>query len=188
MEIEIRAFIEDIEEFKARLEKIGATFVEEKHIVDHWFCREDKKSFDEVLQKHPGDYSLRIRTLETDSGVVCELNSKVLEKLDDHNAFHEYETAVSDFGQTKQILLKCGFKIFSIMDKKRNVYKFEKCLINIEDIKDYRPAVELEIVAGEDVEKHKAYLIGLLDRLGVKQKDRIEKSITYHYMKAKKFL
>lgn len=187
MEIEIRAFIGNIEDFKKRIERLGAKFDSEKHIIDYWFCRQEKKNFDEVLMHEPGDYSLRIRRIKTKSGFIDELNCKVLKKLDDHNAFHEFETRIDDFEQARRILESTGFKVFSVMDKKRTIYKFEKCLINIEDIEDFRPAVELEIVADRNAEKHKAYLKGLLDKLGIIEKDRIEKSITFHYMKEKAF-
>jgi len=182
LEIEIRAFIKNVEDFKKRLVDIGAVFKSKVHIVDCWFCEKDKKSFDEVLQCNPGDYSLRIRKITKDSRDVYEFNCKVLEKLDDHNAFHEFETRVNDFDQLKNILEHIGFKVFSVLDKERTVFEFEKCLINVEDIKDFRPAVELEIIDDKNAEEHKAYLRKLLDRLGVAEEERIEKSITYHYM------
>lgn len=181
MEIEIRAFIDNIPKFKEKLERLGAQFKAKKHIIDYWFCPNKSSKFEEVQQKEPGSYGLRLRVVYGEDG--AELNCKVLEKRDDHNAFHEYETKIENFEQAKQILQKTGFKIFCIVDKTRLVYSFENCSINIEDIKGFKPAVELEIISDSDSETHKAYLKNLLNKLEIKEKDKIEKSITYLYMK-----
>ena len=45
-----------------------------------------------------------------------------------------------------------------------------------------RTAVEHEISDDKDIEKHKGFLRELLDKLGSKEEDKIEKSITYLYM------
>jgi len=183
MEIEIRAFIENIEEFKKKLETIGGVFVTQKHIIDTWFCTRDKTHFNQVRQHEPGSYGLRIRQSFENDNEVAELNAKVLEELGDHNAFHEYETEVDDKAQAKKILESIGFKVFCVMDKIRTVYKLGECLVNIEDIKGYRPAVELEIISDEDIEKHREYLKELLNKLGIKEQNKIKNSITYEFMK-----
>jgi predicted adenylyl cyclase CyaB len=183
MEIEIRAFIHDITNFEEKLKELGAVFKSESHIIDYWFCEEDKNNFEEVKQDKPGSYGLRIRKHIRGSDTNIELNCKVLEKSMDHNAFHEYETKIEDFDQTKKILEKIGFKVFCILDKKRTTYKIADCSINIENIKGFRPAVELEIISDSNQEGHKKYLRELLNKLGIKEKDKIEKSITFLYMK-----
>jgi adenylate cyclase, class 2 len=182
MEIEVRAFIQDVPIFKENLKKIGATFIEETHIIDYWFCDKNASRFEEVQQHEPGSYSLRVRKWMSKSKKRVELNCKVLEKEGDHNAFHEHETEVKNVEETKNILKSVGFKIFCIVDKKREIFKLGNCTINIENIKGFRPAVELEIISDSNQEVHKKYQHELLETLGIHQKDKIEKSITYLYM------
>ncbi len=183
MEIEIRAFIENIAAFKKRLSSLGATLEAKKHIIDYWFCKKECSSFDEVQQHRPWSYALRIRETRRKGGSIYELNCKVLEKEGDHNAFHEYETILSDCKQAKKILESIGFKVFCVVDKKRTTYTLENCSINVEDINGFKLAVELEIISNSNVEKNKAYLKQLLDKLGIKEESKIEKSITFLYMK-----
>ena len=183
MEIEIRAFIDDFEAFESRLKSIDAKLVSKKQILDFWFCKKEFNKFEQVQQHEPGSYALRIRRETNNGKTVSEFNCKVLEKEGDHNAFHEFETKIENYEQAKQILEAIGFKVFCTVDKKRKVYKLDHCLINLEDIKGLRPAVELEIIDDNDIDNHKSYLRGLLNRLGIKEEDKIEKSITYLYMK-----
>lgn len=202
MEIEQRAFINDIPYFIKRAESLGAKFESKNRIIDYWFCRKEFDKFDQVKQDKPGSYGLRIRRIISDDEMagdlgairkdckfgnrnneIIELNCKVLEKEKDHNAFHEHETEVEDFGQARQILEGIGFKVFCVVDKKRTAYRLGRCLINVEDINGFQPAVELEIIDDKDQEKHKAYLKELLKKLGVRKEDMIEKSITFLYMK-----
>lgn len=183
MEIEIRAFIKDINDFKKKLLEIGALYESEKHIIDYWFCDKKCNKFEQVQQHKPGSYGLRIRKKKEGTNESYELNCKILEKLGDHNAFHEHETKIGDFEKTRKILEDIGFKIFCIVDKKRRSYSYKNCIVNIEDIKGFRPAVELEIISDKNIEENKKFLRDLLKRLGVQKKDKIEKSITYLYMK-----
>lgn len=186
MEIEIRAFIDNIQEFEERVKNLGAVFDSEVHITDYYFCDKKSTKFEQVQQDKPGSYGLRIRHFVKDNIEKTELNCKVLEELEDHNAFHEYETEVESFEQAKLVLEKIGFKVFCILDKKRKKYKLDNCSINIEDIKGFKPAVELEIIS-ENKENHKEALRELLNKLGIKEKDKIEKSITFLYMKEHSF-
>lgn len=186
MEIEIRAFIENIARFRKKVIRSGAKLHSKNHIIDYWFCEKKGTNFDQVKQDKPGSYGLRIRKSIIDDKEIIELNCKVLEIEKDHNAFHEYETRIGDFDKAKNILECIGFKIFCIVDKKREIYRLDDCSINIENIKGFRPAVELEIIADRETGQ-KEYMKSLLSKLGIKEKDRIEKSITFLYMQENSF-
>lgn len=183
MEIEIRAFIKDIKETKKKIIELGALDETNKHIVDYWFCKKDATKFEDVQQHKPGSYGLRIRKQKEDDNEIYELNCKTLESLGDHNAFNEYETKIEDFEQTKKLLECIGFKVFCVVDKKRTHYSYKNCTINVEDIKEFRPAIELEIISNENIEENKSILTEILKELGIKDEDIIEKSITRLYMK-----
>jgi predicted adenylyl cyclase CyaB len=185
MEIEIRAFIPSIKEFEEKVRKLGGVFDSEKHIIDYWFCEKSASKFEQVQQDAPGSYGLRLRIIKGKKDKI-ELNCKVLEEHGNHNEFQEYETEVESFDKMKQVLENIGFKIFCIVDKTRRAYKLDNSSINIEDIKGFKPAVELEIIA-ESRQNHKASLKQLLDKLGIKEQDKIEKSITFLYMKENSF-
>ena len=175
MEIEVRAFIKNINDFE---ETKSCLFGEKTY---YWFCVKSARSFESVGMKEVGSYGLRIRKAINENKEIIELNCKVLGKEDDHNVFHEHETKVENFDETKNILDAIGFKIFCIVDKKRITYKLDNCLINIEDIKGYKPAVELEIISDKDEDVHKEHIKKILTKLGIKEV--IDKSITYYYMK-----
>lgn len=187
MEIEIRAFIDDVENFKKKVEKIGGKFEKELHIIDYWFCENNFNKFDQVKQDNPGSYGLRIRREFNEGKERVELNCKVLEREHDHNAFHEYEVTAEDYGSLRKILESLGFKNFCTVDKRREVYSLGRCSINIENIKGFRPAVELEIIDDSNHEAHKEYMKELLKNLDIMDEDKIEKSITFLYMKEHSF-
>lgn len=182
MEIEIRAFVDDFKKTEKKLIRLGAKLISTKYILDLWFCKKKYNKFEQVQQHKPGSYALRIRQIDENNIKISELTCKVLEKLGDHNAFHEFETKIEDYEQAKQILGHIGFKVFCTIDKRRKVYKIDNCFINLEDIKGFKPAIELEIIDDKKVEDHKSYLHNLLKKLNIKEKDKIEKSITYLYM------
>jgi adenylate cyclase, class 2 len=182
MEIELRAFIDNFEEIEATLQKIGAKLTGTIEILDLWFCDKNSTKIEQVRQHEAGSYGIRIRRSRKDGQEIIEMNSKVLETKGDHNVFHEYETEIKDLEQGRKILESIGFKVFCTVDKKRKIFEFENCTVNLENIKGFRPAVELEIIADKNIEDHKTYLKELLDKLGIKEEDKIEKSITYLYM------
>jgi len=182
MEIEVRAFIGSANEFKKRLRKLGAKFKAKQRIIDYYFCNRSKTSFKQVCQHKAGSHSLRIRKIIENGRETAELNCKTLERTGDHQSFNEYETKVGDFNQARLILEKSGLKVFCKIDKIREVYKLGNCAINIEDIKGYKPAVELEILSNKNIEARKAAMNALLNKLGIDEKNKIATSITNVYM------
>lgn len=185
MEIERRAFVDSFSELRQKLVELGFEKEEEKEIVDRYFCREDVDSVEGVAMDEPGSYGLRTRKTPE----MKELNCKVIENHGDHNAFIEHETHVSDIGETRQILEAVGFKQFVKIDKTREIYRHEdeQAEVNIEDIKNFPPVIELETIADENVEEKKQRQMELLDEIGIEEDDIIEKSITLLYIQENAF-
>ena len=97
--------------------------------------------------------------------------------------FIEHETAIEDPKETERILEAIGFKVYCIVDKVRMVYRLGSILINLEDIKGFRPAIELEIIDDKDAEKHKETLRKLLRDLEIPEENLIKRSISNLYMR-----
>jgi len=187
MEIELRGFIQNIDNFKNALSDLNAKFINEIHLIDYWFCPNDKKTFDEVKQKTTGSYALRLRSSVINNKESSEITVKVLKKEDDHNAFYEYESKIENITQVRKILQSIGFKEFCVVDKKRFSYSFENITINIENIAGFPLAMELEIIAEDKIPQWKKKLNDLRKKLGISDSDLIEKSITFLYMSKNSF-
>jgi len=177
MEIEFRAFVKNLSKTEFLIKSLNAKFVEEVHIIDYWFCKNSAKSFDDVKQDKPGSFGLRIRNVNN----RFELTSKVLIKPGDHNAFDEFETEIDNLDNAMKILKSIGFRVFCVIDKTRRTFRLDNVSINLENIKGFPPAVELEIIADNNISEHKLKLQSLIDKLDIKEK--IDKSITFLFMK-----
>ena len=183
MEIEIRAYIDSFENIQDKLKKMNIKKDSEVFIADKWFCHYSCTCFEDTRMSEPGSYGLRLREEKNANHVKYELNCKVIKDKEDHNAFYEYETEISDIVQTKKILQSIGFSNFCTIKKQRTSYKVDNIIINLEDIENFEPVIELEVISDRDVLKHKQQMLDLLKKLGIKKDQIIEKSITYDYMK-----
>lgn len=183
MEIEIRAFVKNLKEIETKLVKLGAKKIKQQYIIDYWFCPKTYTRFKQIQMNKPRSYSLRIRHLKENNKEHLELNTKAISTERDHNVFLEHETAIDNIEETKKILKIIGFKIYCILEKQRTVYQKENMLINLEGIKGFNPAVEIEIIADKETEAHKRVIGQTLKQLGIKEKDMIKTSITNLFMK-----
>lgn len=178
MEIEIRAFVQSFEGVRKRIRELGGRKIKEAKIIDHWFCPEEVESFKGTAMEEIGDFGLRVRG----ANGSYELNCKVINKKGDHNAFEEFETEVENGKQVIKILKNIGMKKFCVVKKFREVYRFSGFNINIEDIEDFRPVIEIEKISDKEGE-FKERILKIIDKLGIPRENVIEKSITYLYMK-----
>lgn len=60
------------------------------------------------------------------------------------NGWYEWEDEVKDTRKLEDILLKCGFKLFGIINKKRRQYKYNNFKINLDDVKGLGHFIEIE--------------------------------------------
>ena len=185
MEIEKRAFVKSLDDTAEKLRELG---FEKKHsitIQDTYFCRKNVSTVGEVQMDEPGSYGLRTRQVNDEKG--GELNCKVIKNRGDHQAFIEHETDIESAEQARKILETVGFKAFCIIDKERTEYRSEingeEVTVNLEDLEDFPPVIEIEIIADREVEERKSDIQGVMDELGVEEEDMIEKSITLLYFR-----
>ena len=185
MEIEERAFVDSLPKVAEKLERRDYEKEGEYEIIDRYYCREHVDSMEEVAMDEPGSYGLRIREARGE----VELNCKVIENQGDHNAFLEYETEVDSAEEMHQLLEAVGFKNFCTVRKKRTEYVSPggDITVNLEDLEDFAPVIELEIIAEEDIEEKKQLNRELLYDLGVEDEEIIDKSITLLYFRENAF-
>jgi predicted adenylyl cyclase CyaB len=178
MEIEIRAFVDDFEKLRVRLSQLGSKKVEDTKIKDVWFCKNDVQSYEGTKMNKVGSYGLRVRTINDKT----ELTVKTIINEGDHQIFGEFETGVDSPDEILKILSALGFKQFCVVDKKRESYELEGMTINLEDIKGFKPCIEIEIIADGNFSENKDKIHQVLDMLDIPEENRIDTSITSLYM------
>lgn len=185
MEIEERAFVESFQKVAEKLSKRGYKEKELVEIRDLYFCRESDSCMEDIQMDEPGSYGLRIREMPEKT----ELNCKVIRNRNDHNAFIEHETAIDSAEETQNILEAVGFKNFCTIQKNRRKFVSPggEVTVNLEDLEDFPPVIEIEIVSEEDIEGKKKFIRQLLYDLDVEDEDIIEKSITLLYFRQNAF-
>lgn len=187
-EVELRALLEKDQwiNFSDSLEKIGAKLKDTEEVKDTYFCPIKVKSFEEIEMDEVGSYSLRLREKKKDGQTKVDLNIKVITKYGDHHSWAEHEIKVDSFKEAEIILESIGFKKFFNLEKKRSNYILDDVLIIIEDIADFHPAIELEIMTTkEESEQAKSRIRKVLIDLGVREDQIVTKSITNLIMREK---
>lgn len=189
IEVEYRALISpDIfqELFKIGQEKYHDSFTGPSTILDAYFCPVTVTEFSQVEMDTVGSYSLRLRE-QTKNGVTsANINTKTITSYGDHNAWEEHESAVGSYKEAEAILKTIGFKQFFVLEKDRYTYQYEDILVCLENIKDFQPVIEVEIVTTPDKKNDaKAMLLAFLTSHGIKEDAIVTKSVTNLLMRSK---
>lgn len=190
-EVEFRALLTP-EIFETLLTKgrkqFAQTFNGPLTIEDAYFCPKSVRKFSEVEMDDVGSYSLRLRReTETDKTRIT-LNTKVIQKIGDHNSWLEHEVGLTSYEEAQDILRAIGFKLFFELEKKRYSFREGEVYVCLEDIAEFQPAVELEILTSEDrTEEAKLKLLDYLTQNNVDRDVIVKKSITNMLMREKSF-
>lgn len=189
IEVEIRARLDDIADFRSIVEKLGAKSVASLRVCDIYFCVKTATIVEDVEMNKVGSYSLRLR--RSKKNVDKEhftINTKTITNHGDHNAWEEHEIEVNDFQEALKILSTTEFKPFFKLEKERFVYKLDNMEICIEDIKDFGGAVEVEIMCSADeVTEAKQKNKDFLRKCNIDETKIVPKSITNIIMKERAF-
>lgn len=104
----------------------------------------------EMGAQKKGEYSQKDKYFMFREGFIFRVrNNKIFtikcntDKRD--NGWYEWESEVKETAGLEKILLKCGFKIFGVIDKRREQYKYKEFEINLDDIKGLGRYIEIEI-------------------------------------------
>lgn len=189
IEVEIRARLDNIEDFKNLIEKLGAKPVSSLYMCDIYFCKKKAKKVEDVEMDEVGSYSLRLRKLKKGNDKEkFTINTKTITNHGDHNAWEEHEVEVSDFSEAAQIFNTTEFKPFFKLEKERFVYKLDNMEICVEDIVDFGAAVEIEIMcSSNEASEAKQKIKAFLHKCDINDASIVPKSITNIIMKERAF-
>ena len=87
---------------------------------------------------------------------------------DRDNGWYEWESEIKKADKLEDILLKCGFRLFGVVDKKRRQYKYREFEINLDDVKGLGRFIEIEIFHRDKDEGLKK-IKGLMKKMGIKK-------------------
>lgn len=183
-EVELRALLKQGESQKIveKLKSLNASHRGVTRVTDVYFCRESAQSFDEIEMRDVGSYSLRIRDSINgkSSGSDCTLNMKVVTQYYDHSSWRELETGISSRSDAEAMLRALGFKPYCTIEKSRDNYEYGRFNVILEDIKDFGPAIEVEVLTTkEEGEAAKREIRALMENeLGIPKDEIIPKSIS----------
>lgn len=180
-EIEIRALLNNEQRSTLEMELLnkGAKFEERMHIVDMYLCPVAVQSFQEIEMQKVGSFSLRIRKQTANGQTQVEVNTKIITNEGDHNSWEEHEIKVSSFDEAVAIFQAIGFKSFFTLEKERVTYQVDDMKVCLEDIVDFGPVIEVEVIANKSKNQQaKQRIRAFLRDIGVTNEQIVAKSVT----------
>jgi predicted adenylyl cyclase CyaB len=185
-EIEIRALLNDEQRgvLEAELSDRGAELEERMYIVDMYLCPVAVQSFQEIEMQKVGSFSLRIRKQTANGQTQVEVNTKIITNEGDHNSWEEHETEASSFDEAVAIFQAIGFKSFFTLEKERVTYQVDDMTVCLEDIVDFGPVIEVEVMANKSKSQQaKQRIRAFLTDIGVTDEQIVAKSVTNMLMR-----
>ena len=186
-EIEIRYLLKNRKKIEEKVRKLGAKLSNHSHVIDHYFCDKHITSLrqkDKHYESMEG-FTLRIREMDNDytGKIVTTLEVKKLVDGKNHSNCIETEIVVPDYCDTKELLCRMNMKEFIVIDKERFVYRFKDIKICFDNIQGIGFGLEIEQITKKDFKETEKKLIMFAEKIGLKSKDRVKKSLTYLAMK-----
>lgn len=167
IEIEVKAYADDLEEVEESLKKLKAEFIEEEKQRDIYFshpCKDFKKS-DEALRLRYGKAGKAVLTYK---GPKLDKASKTREEIKLNLAQNEIDSA-------EGILKRLGFSEVAVVTKVRRKYALEiegnalkVCLDTVEGLGTF---VEGEI-EGEDIARGRELIMRIMAEFGLTRFER----------------
>jgi len=89
--------------------------------------------------------------------------------VDKHdNGWYEWESKIDNANLLEDVLLKCGFKLFGVVNKRRVTYSYNNFEINVDDVEGLGKFIEVELMISNKKEGLKRVNY-LLKKLGIKK-------------------
>ncbi|MDP2789132.1 MAG: class IV adenylate cyclase [bacterium] len=164
IEVEIKVKIDNLEEIKKKVSKIGKLIKSIKQI-DDYYVPFHKDFF--AKKPHPDEW-LRIRT--NPDKVVFEYDKSINKKADGEQDYaEEYETEISNVKEFRKILEFLDFKKIVTVEKQREYWMCNNIEIALDDIKGLGTFVEAEAKGNfQNLIEAKKACIDFLENLGIK--------------------
>jgi adenylate cyclase class 2 len=144
-EVEKKFRLEDMskESFIQRLQAMNAKFVNNKREVDTYF---NVAGRDSLTTKE----CLRVREADTYTEITYKPPTKDHQVIQSHFAKKETNVSVKDGAEAVTLLELLGNDILVIVDKEREYYTFDGCVIALDFIKNVGLFVEIEIETDDE--------------------------------------
>ncbi len=158
IEVEVRAKVNNFNEIKKALEKIGANFVNSKKQIDKIFG--SAKFLDSEHKIIEGGLSARIR--EVDGKRTLEFKEIVREK-----GGIELNCEVSTIEIAEKMLKKLDFEEAFTIEKTRETYSYKDFEIALDNVEQLGSFIEIEksINSEEGMEEARKECVDLLDKI-----------------------
>jgi len=153
MEVEIKAKIENRNEFEEKLTSMGAEFIREVVEEDEYFnhpCR-DFASTDEALRiRNDGTLTYKGPRVDKDTKSREELNLKI-----------------GNMNEARALLISLGFKPVAKVIKRRRYYKIDNITISLDNVPELGDFVEVECIG--DYEPCREEVLDMAKKLGLEE-------------------
>ncbi len=173
MEIELKARVRDFAPIKARLKKLGAKYICEKHQIDTYYS-----PYKQPLVKRKGKV-MRVRYDALTKRARLELHIP-----QNDMAAIEHEVEVHDYQILLKVLKELKAKKEFVIDKRRLVYTKGRFEIVLDTVKKLGKFIEVEL-DGANTAANRKLVMDFMLGLGVPKEDFILQ-IHYHGMILKK--
>ncbi len=160
LEIEIKAYCQDISDVKKKLVELNAVFIKTEKESDQYY-NHPAKDFAVT------DEALRLRNV-SDSTILTYKGPKISKAT---KARIEKEVIVQDDNETGEILQLLGFRQSGIVVKNRDYYQLGEIIICIDDVENLGTFVEIE-KKGDDLVNIEKELFALSEKLGLERFER----------------
>ena len=144
LEIEVKAYCDDLIQVEEHLKKMGAHFVKKVEETDLYFDH-PSRDFEKT------DEALRIRVSKMKTGTNPIYKSFITykgQKIDSYSKTREeIETELLDADAATQLLVRLGFQIKSDVKKVRKKYNLGEFSICLDDVEDVGIFVEVETLS-----------------------------------------
>ena len=169
IEVEIKVKIDNFEEIKKKVSKIGKLVKAIKQVDDYYIpCHRD--FFNQ--KPHPIEW-LRIRT--NPDKVVFEYDLSIKKADGEREYAEEYETEISDVKEFKKILGFLDFKKVVTVEKQREYWMCGDIEVALDKIKGLGTFIEAEAKGNfKNNQEAKKACIDFLENLGIKNVEKIQ--------------
>lgn len=187
-EVELRYAVKDRDSIEEKVRKLGAKLTNHSHIIDTYYCDNSIKNLAEKNKQYNSaqGYGIRVRQIDNDytGRIVATLEVKKLAGPDynDHSNCLESEIDINNVADTEKLLVMMNQKKFATVDKERFVYRLGDIKLCFDNIKGYITGLEIEKMTSGSLLKTKQEIEKIARSLGLKEKDRLEYSLTNDYM------